>query len=208
MKKIDTSKLKKIDISKFTKPLLENIDKIGKLSRLYRILISLGIFAVLIGPFFYFVYMPKLEKIIQLRKEHETLETKLARFQNKAKQLKKWRAKMEKAKCDRGVFVSDKFTPAAVRKLAKEDIKAFPEGKMPRIGAVTLYSTTRKLVDSLCRAKCGKVPQRESDCDGFSDDGYSCEVRRISDDASFHLNHMWLSLLLRDTQRLYMLQRH
>jgi hypothetical protein len=117
-------------------------------------------------------------------------------------------AKMEKAKCDRGVFVSDKFTPAAVRKLAKEDIKAFPEGKMPRIGAVTLYSTTRKLVDSLCRAKCGKVPQRESDCDGFSDDGYSCEVRRISDDASFHLNHMWLSLLLRDTQRLYMLQRH
>jgi len=98
MKKIDTSKLKKIDVSKFTKPLLENIDKIGKLSRLYRILISLLIFAVLIGPFFYFVYKPKLEKIVQLRKERETLETKLARFQNKAKQLKKWRAKMEKAK--------------------------------------------------------------------------------------------------------------
>jgi len=98
MKKIDTSKLKKIDISKFTKPLLENIDKIGKLSRLYRILISLGIFAVLIGPFFYFVYKPKLEKIVQLRKEYDTLETKLARFKNKAKQLKKWRAKMEKAK--------------------------------------------------------------------------------------------------------------
>jgi len=96
MKKIDTSKLKKINISKFTKPLLENIDKIGKLSRLYRILISLLIFAVLIGPFFYFVYMPKLEKIAQLRKEQETLETKLVQFQNKAKQLKKWLAKMKK----------------------------------------------------------------------------------------------------------------
>ena len=84
MEKSKTSKLKKIDISKFTKPLLENIDKIGKLSRLYRILISLGIFAVLIGPFFYFVYKPKLEKIVQLR--------------NKAKQLKKWLAKMERAK--------------------------------------------------------------------------------------------------------------
>jgi type IV pilus assembly protein PilO len=98
MKKTDTSKLKKIDISKLTKPILDNIDKIGKLSRLYRILISLVIFAVLIGPIVYFVYMPKLGKISELKKEHETLKTRLSRFQNKAKQLKKWRANMEKAK--------------------------------------------------------------------------------------------------------------
>jgi type IV pilus assembly protein PilO len=98
MKKIDTSKLKKIDVSKFAKLLLDNIDKIGKLSRLYRILISLGIFAVLIGPFIYFIYKPKLEKINELNKEYETLETKLVKFQNKARQLKKWKAKMEEAK--------------------------------------------------------------------------------------------------------------
>ena len=57
-------------------------------------------------------------------------------------------AKKEKAKCDRGVFVSDKFTPAAIRKLAKEGIKAFPEGKMPAIEAVRLYSATRKIIDN------------------------------------------------------------
>ena len=116
-------------------------------------------------------------------------------------------AKKEKVKCDRGVFVSDKFTPAAIRKLAKEDIKAFPEGKMPGIEAVRLYSAARKLVDTLCKAKCGEIPQCEADCNGFSDDGYSCEVRRMSDDASFHFNHRWISLLIRDTQRLFALQR-
>jgi len=100
MKKFDTSKLKKIDISKFVKPLLDNIDKIGKLSRLYRILISLGIFAVLIGPFIYFIYLPKLEKINELNKEYETLESKLVKFQNKARQLKKWQAKFDKAKAE------------------------------------------------------------------------------------------------------------
>jgi hypothetical protein len=115
-------------------------------------------------------------------------------------------AKKEKEDCDRGVFISNKFTPAAKRKLAKEGIKTLSEGKMPYVEVEKLYAATRKIVDKLCKAKCGKVPRREADCSGFSDDGYSCEIRRISDNASFHLDRMWMNMLMKDTQRLFVLQ--
>ena len=90
-------KIKKIKISKLKEPLLEKIDKIGKLSKLYRILICLGILAVLIAPFIYFSYLPKIRKIEGLKKEHETLESKLARQKAKAARLKHLQKKMKKA---------------------------------------------------------------------------------------------------------------
>jgi Tfp pilus assembly protein PilO len=65
--------MKKIDISKFTGFFLEKIDKIGKLSKLYRFLICFGIFLVLFGPFFYFYYQPKVNKIDELKTEQENL---------------------------------------------------------------------------------------------------------------------------------------
>ena len=91
------TKIKKIKISKLKEPLLEKIDQIGKLSKLYRILICLGILAVLIAPFIYFSYLPKIRKIEGLKKEHETLESKLARQKAKAARLKHLQKKMKKA---------------------------------------------------------------------------------------------------------------
>ena len=61
MKKIDLSK-----ISKITEPLFKAMDKIGKLSKLYRFLISLGIIVLFAGPIVYFSYLPKMEKIDKL----------------------------------------------------------------------------------------------------------------------------------------------
>ena len=58
MKKIDFSK-----ISKITEPLIKAMDKIGKLSKLYRLLISLGIIVLFDGLIEYFSYLPKMEKI-------------------------------------------------------------------------------------------------------------------------------------------------
>lgn len=92
--------MKKIEISKFTKLLLEKIDKIGKLSRLYRILICFGIFLILIGPFVYFSYQPKVKKIDELKKEQETLKTRLVRARAKAKQLKHFQDKLKKAQTE------------------------------------------------------------------------------------------------------------
>jgi len=92
--------MKKIEISKFTELLLEKIDKIGKLSRLYRILICLGIFSMLIGPFVYFSYQPKVKKIDELKQEQETLETRLVRAKAKARQLKHFQDKLKKAQTE------------------------------------------------------------------------------------------------------------
>ncbi len=92
--------MKKIKIPKFTGLLLGKIDKIGKLSRLYRILICLGILSMLIGPFVYFSYQPKFEKIDELKKEQATLETRLVRAKAKAKQLKHFQDKLKKAQTE------------------------------------------------------------------------------------------------------------
>jgi type IV pilus assembly protein PilO len=97
--------MKKIDISKLKGFLLKQIDKIGKLPKFYRILIFFGIFLILIGPFFYFSYQPKVKKIDQLKNEHENLETKLVSAKAKAKQIKYYQDKLKKAQTDFKVAV-------------------------------------------------------------------------------------------------------
>ncbi len=92
--------MKKVEISKFTKLFLEKIDKIGKLSKLYRILICFGIFLMLIGPCVYFSYQPKVKKIGKLKTEQETLETRLIRARAKAKKLEYFQDKLKKAQTE------------------------------------------------------------------------------------------------------------
>jgi type IV pilus assembly protein PilO len=91
MKKIDFSQI----ISKASDGIGKLTDRIGKLSRLYRILIFLGIFSVLIGPFVYFIYLPKIQEIDRLKNEHEKLELRLTKAKNKARQLKSLQARMK-----------------------------------------------------------------------------------------------------------------
>jgi type IV pilus assembly protein PilO len=92
MKKIDFSK-----ISKITEPLVKAMDKIGKLPKLYRLLISLGIITVFAGPIVYFSYLPKMEKIETLTAEYEELEQKLTRFKAKARKLRAVQKKFKDA---------------------------------------------------------------------------------------------------------------
>lgn len=82
LKKIDTSKL-----SKITGPIVKGIDKIGKLSKLYRILISVGVILLFAGPLVYFSYLPKMKKIDQLNNEFADLDNKLTRLRTKVRQL-------------------------------------------------------------------------------------------------------------------------
>lgn len=82
LKKIDTSKL-----SKITDPIIKGIDKIGKLSKLYRILISVGVILLFTGPLVYFSYLPKMKKIDELNNEFADLDNKLTRLKTKVRQL-------------------------------------------------------------------------------------------------------------------------
>ena len=92
--------MKKIDFSKYYESILTGIDKVGKLSKLYRILIFLGIFAVLIGPFIWFIYLPKVKKIEDLKNEQQTLDSRLLRAQAKVRQLKHLENEMQKAQAE------------------------------------------------------------------------------------------------------------
>ena len=92
--------MKKIDTSKITNLFFETIDKIGKLSKLYKILLCLGLFILLVGPFVYFSFLPKISNITALKKEHTTLETRLATAKAKANRLKYFQAKLKDAELE------------------------------------------------------------------------------------------------------------
>jgi type IV pilus assembly protein PilO len=73
------------------------IDKIEKLSKLYRLLISAGTFLVFIGVAVFLFYMPKYETIGKLEKELAKLDKELQTAKRNAKDLKKFQQKMKDA---------------------------------------------------------------------------------------------------------------
>jgi len=83
-----------IDLKKSSEPLFE---KIEKLSKVQRILISSGIFLVIIGSFVYFSYLPKIKTQKKLNKEIQKLEKKLTIARKNAKDLKKYQNKIKDA---------------------------------------------------------------------------------------------------------------
>lgn len=103
---------------------------------------------------------------------------------------------------DKGVLISNKFTKAAKMKLDEEGVQRISDSFMLDIPPKRLYFAARDLVDDLCKTKCGKIPQKRSDCKGHSNGNYSCKIRLISDDASFHFEQGWRSLLQKDIMRL------
>jgi type IV pilus assembly protein PilO len=72
-------------------------EKVEKLSKLQRILISAGFFTLLAGFFIYFLLWPKFEKINSLRADLKEIEKKLTTAKRNAADLNKFQAKMKEA---------------------------------------------------------------------------------------------------------------
>ena len=72
-------------------------DKIEKLSQLHRLLISSGIFLLVIGLFVWLLYMPKYQTIGKLEKNLARLEKQLQKAKADARDLKKFQERMKKA---------------------------------------------------------------------------------------------------------------
>ncbi len=115
---------------------------------------------------------------------------------------------LERNDYDGGFLIGKRFSSAARREMNREGIGLISEKLMPSFKPQKLYFSVNKIVESLCKAKCGRVPMEESDCKGYSKGSYSCEVRLISDDASFHFEHGWTSLLQNDLKRLLAIGAH
>jgi type IV pilus assembly protein PilO len=75
-------------------------EKIGRLTKLHRILICAFAFLLLVGGFFYFSYLPKIEQINELKTKKSALEQQLSTAKVKAAQLEGYRARMKKAQED------------------------------------------------------------------------------------------------------------
>jgi len=109
---------------------------------------------------------------------------------------------LEKRNYDKGILIGKRFTEAAKSEMKRENIELVSERITPHFKLERLYSTIDSCVRNLCKAKCGRVPIKESDCEGYVDGHYSCDVRLISDDASFHLEQGWIGFLERDLAKL------
>ncbi|MGD8763607.1 MAG: type 4a pilus biogenesis protein PilO [Desulfobacteraceae bacterium] len=72
-------------------------ESIENLSKVQRILISVGVFVLIIGAFVYLLYMPKFNDIDKLSTKLKNLEKKLASAKRNAASLKKFQAKMKEA---------------------------------------------------------------------------------------------------------------
>ena len=72
-------------------------EKVEKLSKLQRILISSGFFTLLAGLFIYFLLWPKFEKINSLSADLKEIEKKLTTAKRNAADLNKFQAKMKEA---------------------------------------------------------------------------------------------------------------
>lgn len=110
---------------------------------------------------------------------------------------------MKDEDCDRGVLISKRFSKAAKEQMRREGIRMISEKFMPIFKPQRLYLTMQDYIDGLCQAKCGHVPKKESDCKGKDPKGhYSCKIRLISDNASFHFEKGWTNLLRKDFEQL------
>lgn len=103
---------------------------------------------------------------------------------------------------DKGVLISKRFTEAAKEEMSQKGIQVVSEKYMPRFKPQKLYLTIQDCIDDLCKVKCGRVPKKEADCKGYSNGHYSCKIRLISDNASFHFERGWTDFLQKDLMRL------
>ena len=71
--------------------------KIEKLSKIQRVLIFSGVFALIIVAFIFLLYKPKLEKISKLNKDLDSLQKKLKVAKKNAADLKTFQKRMEEA---------------------------------------------------------------------------------------------------------------
>ena len=109
---------------------------------------------------------------------------------------------MKREDYDKGILISERFSTAAKEQMRREDIQIISEDFTPRLGPVELYSKMREYIDSLCKAKCGQVPEKKSDCKGISEGHHTCKIRLISNNASFHFERGWVNLLKQDFNQL------
>jgi hypothetical protein len=110
--------------------------------------------------------------------------------------VKKMLEAMDREDYDKGFLFGKRFTEAATQELMQNDIQRISEDYMPAFKPERLFLRINQYVNDLCKMKCGKIPEKESECKG------NCRIRVISDNASFHFEQSWINLMKKDFKQL------
>jgi hypothetical protein len=113
---------------------------------------------------------------------------------------------MKRKDCDRGVLIGKRFTNAATQEMNVYNIQQVSDEYMPPIKSENIILTINDCINNLCRTRCGAIPLKESDCNGRVKESL-CRVRSISDDALFHYERGWMSLMKNDLRQLLLMNK-
>lgn len=154
-------------------------------------------------------------------------------------QVRQMKEDLSGSGAEKGILFGRRFTSEAKKALDEEGIEFFSRKKqaLPWMSPNELYLRIRSSVDQLCQIKCGRIPNSEEECQGFSKDpvqcsfcdgsgmlnrlrcpicggrgfrtnAYTCRVRLLSDNVDLHLEKNWVFLLRNDLLTLLEMLRY
>ncbi len=114
---------------------------------------------------------------------------------------------IQEGEVDEALILADRFTASARRLMKENDNVDYVSSKFTPMYRLSdlVYAIQQKTMQ-LCKNNCGSVPKSKDDCKGINEDGYTCQIRRISDDATFHAQMKWKEVLLEDFNKLVELE--
>lgn len=114
--------------------------------------------------------------------------------------------KLEKEEYNNAILMASGFTEASRKMIEEEDRLDMISPDSIHYSITDILGAIQELTMQHCKKECGGLPTTKEECKGLVDGDYSCDVRRISDDADFHARMGWLKLLMNDFSRLIDLQ--
>ena len=116
---------------------------------------------------------------------------------------------LDEGKYDEALILSKSITDSAHDIVSKHERLSVITPKMKNIFSLfEVLSAIDKKTRDLCKIKCGKPPETKEDCNGKSGRSYTCDIRRVSDDATFHAMMKWKDVLIEDFYNLCEIEKN
>ena len=115
---------------------------------------------------------------------------------------------LDEKKYEEAVIITKRVTDSAYDLVAEhENLEIITPTMKNNFSLVEMLSAVQMKILKLCKIKCGKAPETRDDCKGKEGREYLCDIRRISDDATFHATMKWKDVLQEDFNNLCELER-
>ncbi|MBN2335858.1 hypothetical protein JXL21_09890 [Candidatus Bathyarchaeota archaeon] len=106
------------------------------------------------------------------------------------------------------IVVAEHATDSAYKYLTTVDnFELVTPKSKPSWSTMEILQAVKETTVRLCESKCGKAPQKESDCKGYEKGKAVCPIRVVSDNANFHAERGWYDQLLLDFKNLISIEK-